>query len=163
MPAWPEERKAYLREVCAAGEPKTAVEIGELIAIKFSLPAPLSKSTVISQAYRMRLKLPVAATPKKETAPPPAKSESSVLVRPRPTYRPDQRPIGPRANHMEDPGGPGVLLINAGSMDCRNPVSGEGLMMRVCGEPVSKIGDAWCSHCRPMLYTKASLRELEEV
>jgi hypothetical protein len=52
-----------------------------------------------------------------------------------------------------EPHATGMLLLNAGMRDCRWPVKGTGVAMRVCGEPV-QAGSAYCGHCHRLAYQK---------
>lgn len=164
---WTREEDDILRECCGASEAMSATAIGQMITQRAETHRPLTRSAVISRARRLGVKLPIKANPRRreEQAGKQARDNPSRRLAlttapvPREWLEPPPLPQG-RLTILDDPtpDAPGVLLMNAALGDCRRPISGSGLWMRVCGDPTLD-GMSHCATCFSLVYTKLDAEE----
>jgi hypothetical protein len=115
----------------------------------------VSRFAVWGRVMRLGLSLPLPADQARPERPLPhgRYRPRPNRVEPLPAYR-------SRTAILDDPGGPGVLLLNASDGDCRFPLDGEGMYLRVCGEPASP-GISYCEACAKRAFNPAAKRPLE--
>ena len=152
---WNEERSALLRELCAPGSTMSTAEMAAVIGERFSVK--VSRDSVRSKAIRMGLQIPrkpnsPSGRPKRRVI-----AVAGIKIRPRPSLFADAPLPSKREQHIDEPDGlAGVYFINSARTDCKRPISGSGLHMRVCGEP-TKPGQSYCEHCMQRVFTKEAL------
>jgi hypothetical protein len=158
---WTEERDALLKRLCASGERLTAPEIAAKITQALGLERPLTRAAIVGRVNRLKrygvaIRLPIErpgidkirnrVTPRLPD--PPRQGRSSILHRPRPhLFEGPIRLPQTRQDLFPETGEPGVYLVNAGGGDCRFPISGEGLLLRVCAQPKADDTASYCEAC----------------
>jgi hypothetical protein len=145
------ERDAYLRKLCTDGVGHSARQIAALMTEAFP-PYVFTKASIVSRVHRSGYKLPIPAS-QRRIDPDYEPSWWNAKERPLPAF---VRPV----DIVEDPGGPGIVMLNAGMFQCRWVVEEAGEMTRVCGEP-TKPESSYCETCHDKVYLRVRLADLD--
>jgi hypothetical protein len=111
---WTEAQDTCLREMCTPGSPYSTAMMAARIYTDFG--RRVSRFAVWGRVMRLGLSLPLPADQARPERPLPhgRYRPRPNRVEPLPAYR-------SRTAILDDPGGPGVLLLNASDGDCRIP------------------------------------------
>ena len=144
---WTERADALLEQLCSDRRAYSTSTMARIIGEQLGIP--VSRNAAQGRARRRGLRLPIEpSSPSHPKLLSP--DEIDALIRPKPDAPlNDNLPLPSRRQiFIPETDEPGLFLINAGRPDCRFPVSGEGLSLRVCGNPVARESDSYCAHCR---------------
>jgi hypothetical protein len=155
---WTDEERAELTALCGLPEALSAAQMAERLTLRFE--RVFSRNAVTRQVRRLKLKLPLEssrANAHRRTGRTPIDAPMAV---PGDGWRDrvEETPLPrfyERQSLFEDEGGPGIVLLNAGEMDCHWPI-GEaiGWRQRACGEPTTGEGP-YCPKCTRLAYNEA--------